>query len=246
MQFFNRRAGRGREDNLEALGQAVMQFLSAPSPADKRRMLRDHPELSGDIASAMLTQLIRDAEADRMPDLVSKLDHARALLRRCKEIGVDPAFAEAGITLPTDVQYGPTPPLSPVLDALVDEAVWAYKQYERQRDDETAMITENSFARLLSHPGFAQAPLDAQLRIRNAFADFLTQRYEDKEELDILNRAIVLRREVVALSPGDWPDRPRYLRLLGSCLLLRWSNTQGYEDKSEAIRFLRAGGAAGF
>jgi hypothetical protein len=246
MKYFSRQAGQGRRESPAAVRQAVIHFLSAPNPAAARPMLRDHPELLGDLADSLLEHLIASAEADGRRDLMPRLQQTRALLRRCREIGVDSAFAEAEIALPTDAQDSATSPLSPVLTALIEEAVWAYEQYERRRDDETAAIAESCFMRLLSHPGFRHAPVDAQLGVRNGFADFLTQRHEDEEDLAMLDRAIALRREVVALTPGDWPDRPQYLRLLGRTLLLRWNRTHVGEDKKEALRFLRAGGAAGF
>jgi hypothetical protein len=246
VNFFSNLAAR-RRNSPEAVRRAVIGFLSTGDPVARRHMLRDHPELLNPLADDLLAYLIHSAEADWTDDLVPKLDGVRFLLRRCRTIGVDAAFAELGLRLPTDPAYparGKAP--SPAVLSLVDQATTAYEVYEQRHDRSSAEVTEQWFERLMSHSDFPRADIELRLRVLNAFADFLSQRYQEDDEAPLLEREISFRRQVVDLAPGDWPDRPRYLRLLGSALLRRWSRSRVRQDKSEAISYLRAGGAEGF
>lgn len=80
-----------RSDPLLA---ALQQFVEAETWLDSYRRLRDHPELLTDAAEARLAGLA--ARAAEMEDeaIAGLFAEHLALLRRAREVGVGPAFAE--------------------------------------------------------------------------------------------------------------------------------------------------------
>ncbi|SNB67692.1 hypothetical protein SAMN02746019_00013820, partial [Thermoflexus hugenholtzii JAD2] len=87
-RLFGRKPAR---PDPEPLRQAILAFLQARTWSESRRVVEEHPELLSDEADALLGQLIaaqEDANARRY------LEERRALLRRCREVGVERAFRE--------------------------------------------------------------------------------------------------------------------------------------------------------
>ena len=77
--------------DLEHLLTLLQQFLQAPTWPDSRHIVETHPELLTDDADALLGQL---REAQETEDVRQTIQDHSALLRRCREVGVDAAFAE--------------------------------------------------------------------------------------------------------------------------------------------------------
>ena len=74
--------------------ETVQQFVQARSWGDSRRVVEQHPELLGEETDDLLGRLLEGAR-DAGEDLVARvLEEHRALLRRCREVGVEAAFAE--------------------------------------------------------------------------------------------------------------------------------------------------------
>ncbi len=87
-RLFGRKPAR---PDPEPLRQAILAFLQARTWSESRRVVEEHPELLSDEADALLGQLIaaqEDANARRY------LEEHRALLRRCREVGIESAFRE--------------------------------------------------------------------------------------------------------------------------------------------------------
>lgn len=73
----------------------LQAFIQARTWAATRRVLADHPELLSDEADDVLSQLIASArESEEGGDTERILTEHRDLLRRCREVGVEQAFAE--------------------------------------------------------------------------------------------------------------------------------------------------------
>jgi hypothetical protein len=72
----------------------LMAFIQARTWDESRRILEAHPELLSDEADALLGRLIEAARAQGDEDARRALEERRALLRRCREVGVEQAFAE--------------------------------------------------------------------------------------------------------------------------------------------------------
>jgi len=83
----------GDVDRRLALAQTLQDFIQADTWDESRRILEAHPELLTDEADALLGQLVQAAQAQGDEDARRILEEHRALLRRCREIGVEQAFA---------------------------------------------------------------------------------------------------------------------------------------------------------
>ncbi|MDW8066035.1 MAG: hypothetical protein RMK32_10460, partial [Anaerolineae bacterium] len=73
---------------------ALRQFIEARTRDESRRILEAHPELLTDEADALLGQLIQAARSQGDENARRVLEEHRALLRRCREVGIARAFAE--------------------------------------------------------------------------------------------------------------------------------------------------------
>jgi|SRR5215472_13533028 len=82
---------QGAEDDLTF---TVSLFLRAQTGSAKRRLLEQHPELFGSEAEKLLAYLYGTARAQGNEDEARVLDMHRRLLLRCRQIGVEAAFAE--------------------------------------------------------------------------------------------------------------------------------------------------------
>jgi hypothetical protein len=79
---------------------ALTLFLRTDAPGDKRRVLDQHPVL----LSPGMDQFMEFAIASSrdVPGLAEALEAHRMLLARCRQVGVDQAFAEWAARLPAD------------------------------------------------------------------------------------------------------------------------------------------------
>jgi N-acetylglucosamine kinase-like BadF-type ATPase len=82
------------EAALRALTQTLEEFIRARTWDESRRILEAHPELLTDEADAMLGRLIDAAQAQGDEAAIRIFERHRALLRRCREAGIEEAFAE--------------------------------------------------------------------------------------------------------------------------------------------------------
>jgi len=94
------------------LVQTLQEFIQARTWAESRRILEAHPELLGDEADALLGQLVQGAQAQGDEDARRVLEQHRALLRRCREVGIEQAFAELGAGLPIPPEFQADPRLA--------------------------------------------------------------------------------------------------------------------------------------
>jgi len=89
----------------EQLKQALLALIQAETWEESRRILESHPELLTDEADAVLRQLIDTARAHGDEAALRIFERHRALLRRCREVGIEQAFAElSGPSIPPEFQ----------------------------------------------------------------------------------------------------------------------------------------------
>lgn len=69
-------------------------FLSATDPRDKRRVLEQHPELLSPEMEQFIEFGLGIIRERATPEMAESLDAHRLLLARCRQIGLDEAFAE--------------------------------------------------------------------------------------------------------------------------------------------------------
>ncbi len=73
--------------------QTLQEFIQASTWTESQRIVEQHPELLGDEADTLLGQLVEAARGQGDEDAARVLEEHRALLRRCREVGVAEAFA---------------------------------------------------------------------------------------------------------------------------------------------------------
>jgi hypothetical protein len=84
------RANDSTRVDPSALVATLNEFVFAPTPVISRRVLDRHPELLSDEAEFIMANAERVVHPDARPYIQS----GHSLLRRCREIGVDAAYAE--------------------------------------------------------------------------------------------------------------------------------------------------------
>jgi len=84
--------------NPERLLALLRDFINAPSWAASRRIVEGAPELLSDEADALLARLLAQYHDD--PRAVRILTEHRDLLRRCREEGIEAAFAALPLPSP--------------------------------------------------------------------------------------------------------------------------------------------------
>jgi tetratricopeptide (TPR) repeat protein len=89
----------------EPLLQAILAFVRARTWSESRRVVEERPELLSDAADALLGQLIA---AQEDADVRRYLEEHRALLRRCREVGVERAFREKTEALARSLSAAPS------------------------------------------------------------------------------------------------------------------------------------------
>ena len=82
-----------RRPDPEALLQTIAAFINAKTWSESQRLVEQHPELLSDQADALLGQLVEAAQAQSDENARRTFEQHRALLRRCREVGVEKAFA---------------------------------------------------------------------------------------------------------------------------------------------------------
>ncbi|HHH41554.1 MAG TPA: hypothetical protein ENK56_06070, partial [Chloroflexi bacterium] len=93
------------------LGQTLFAFIQADTWAESRSIVEQHPELLSDEADALLDQLIEAARVQGDESAQRTFEEHRALLRRCREVGVERAFA--ALTPPPAADAATPSPLPP-------------------------------------------------------------------------------------------------------------------------------------
>lgn len=78
----------------DPLVNAARQFVSASDWAATRQIAEANPVLLSDEADALMQQMVDIALSRREPDAERLFSEHRDLLRRCREVGIEQAFAE--------------------------------------------------------------------------------------------------------------------------------------------------------
>src|SRR5512144_1143534 len=93
----DRQGDQSADRERESLLGVVVAFVQADSWAASEQVVAAHPELLREPADQLLAQLAARQQDDAARQI---LEVHRALLRRCREVGVGPAFADLGSEVP--------------------------------------------------------------------------------------------------------------------------------------------------
>src|SRR5512135_744644 len=90
MARFRRLFGKKPHHKPKQLLRAIRKFVAAKTWSGSKRILEQHPELLSDKADAFLVHLIAEQTNEHV---IQVLSQHRELLRRCRDVGLDAAFA---------------------------------------------------------------------------------------------------------------------------------------------------------
>jgi len=165
-----------RRAEAASLLQALQEFITARTWGESQRHLEAHPELLDDEALALLEALQQNARAQGDEEPRRILEEHRLLLQRCREIGIQPAFAE--ITGNQNSDKGiPTVFQADLQEA--EQALQAYQRGDRRGLDRSVAAWE----RILNHPAFNDTPQSFQLAIWNDAGGIYLRRYWNRGQV---------------------------------------------------------------
>jgi len=230
-RFFRRRSDR---PDRQRFVDGLKEFINARTWAASLRILEHHPELLSEEADALLERL---AEAQENAQARRVVDEHRALLRRCREVGVDAAFGENDPS-PGGRQGGardeglsiPLP-----FDADLRRAQEAEQRYLRSADPRTLDEAVAAWERILRHSGFAALELNFRLAALNDSGGTYLRRYWARGHIEDLSRALELWQQAIEQTPPGSPDLPGFLSNLGIGLWGRYLRTGELADLERAI-----------
>jgi len=181
--------------------EVLQAFLTADTWAESRRIVEAHPELLTDAADALLGRMVDAAREKGDERAVRLFEEHRALLRRCREAGVEQAFAERGgaTQIPPEFQDDLRQAQEGVERgdlAALDQAIAAWK-------------------RILTHSAFAHADERFRLAAWNDAGGAYLRRYWVQGQWADLEAAIEYAQRAVDLTPQDSPDLLNHLNNLG-------------------------------
>ena len=214
----------GDVDRRLALAQTLQDFIQADTWDESRRILEAHPELLTDEADALLGQLLQAAQAQGDEDARHILEEHRALLRRCREVGIERAFAELG-----------GPPIPPEFQADLRRAQEGVARYGQTGDPAALNQAIAAWERILNHPAFPRADERFRLAAWNGAGGAYLRRYEATGHLPDLNRAMALWQEAIARTPEGSPDWATMQANLGVALSTRFEALGQVADLDAAI-----------
>ncbi len=205
------------------LGRTLVECLNVRSAEEHRAFLQTHPELYAPEGLALLERLL---EAETRPEVQRQLRFFLDIHRRCREVGVEQAFAEIG-----------GPPVPPEFEDDLRQAKEAEQRYLQTGDITALDEAAAAWERILNHPAFKGADERFRLVAWNNAGSAYLRRYWAKGQLSDLNQALELWQRAVALTPEGSPDLPSRLNNLALGLSDRYSRTGDLQDL-EAARTL--------
>jgi len=237
---------------------AFFEFVTAQTWSAARAVIDAHPELLTEDSDDGI-EVLTTVASKQGPEVARVFSGHRRLLSRCRMIGVEAAFAEAGyqLGLPPEIEE----PALRASNANAGEAVAAAQvlldhpllgSLPGAQQAALQGIVGSAFFRgyqALGFPGYLDAailawqesltmtPPDSPDRARRLdnLATGLTQTYRLHGDATALDTAVALRDQAVALTPLDHPDRPGHLSNRATTLSERHSRTGSEADLAEAL-----------
>ncbi|MGB9724265.1 MAG: CpXC domain-containing protein, partial [Chloroflexia bacterium] len=208
-----------------SMAQTLQQFIQADTWAESRRILEAHPELLSAEADALLEQLVQAALAQGDENARRIFEEHRALLRRCREVGIEQAFAEIG--------GGPAAPAE--LQDDLRRAQEGESHYLRTGDPAALDQAVAAWERILDHPAFAQAEERFRLAAWNDAGVAFIRRFQALGHLSDLDAAMSLLQQAVAHTSEGSPDWAKWQANLGGARIRRFEALGQVADLDAAI-----------
>ena len=211
----------------------LQEFIQAETWDQSQRIVAQNPDLLTDEADALLTQLCAAAEAQGEEDAARHFTTHRDLLRRCREIGIEAAFAEI-------IGAGQTASSTPAAFRQAWQQAQTAEAHYLQTGD-IAFLHEAiaAWESILRHRVFPTADARFRLAVLNDSGGCYLRRYWARGQTSDLNQALAQWRQAVQATPAGSPDLPGYLNNLGNGLRDRYAARGSFADLEEAIAVYR-------
>jgi tetratricopeptide (TPR) repeat protein len=224
--------------DLQAILDATWELYSAPTWADARRIVEQHPELlSTHFPEQILNTLIENSRSAKNEYDVNYFTIYLVLLRRTREVGIDAAFAE----LPS----GPPPRseeaahvISHVPADLRDDlrrVMAAPRRYQQGSAPQVLDEAADAWERIYRHLSLGDTEADFRWGFVNDGGALYLRRFFSTGQDEHLERALALLREAVALTSPDSPHYAASLHNLGRGLQAAYEHTATPDSLEEAI-----------
>jgi len=181
----------------------------------------------------LLAQLLDASHQQKDENAVRIFEKHHALLRRCREAGIEQAFAEI-FPSPSGRGAGGEGP-----HAFRDDlgrAQDAERHYLRTGDLQALDEAAAAWERIWGNSDFSGADAAFRLAALNYGAITHSRRHDARGNLEDLSKAIAAWELAVAQTPAGSPDLPMYLNNLSSGLRDRYTRTGALGDLEKSIR----------
>jgi CHAT domain-containing protein len=210
----------------QAIHALVQELVNAPTRAVERQIVERHPELLSDFAAEVLAFLIRTN-----PQAETVLRELHALLRRCREVGVDQAFAERG----PGTAAPALPPHPAVFDADLNRIGTGQQAYSSTGDPRALDEALRAWERIAGHADFARTNPEFRMLVFNDGVVLLLSLHRHAGGDARLDQAVSLARQAVTLCPPDSRSRPLVLNNLSQALSARHDRGSDLTDLTDAL-----------
>jgi len=226
-------------DRHEEFIPILNEFMQAESWAASRQVLEKNPVLLSEEMDAFIEASIGRAHEIQEERLAYVLTEYRAFLRRCREVGIEQAYAER---MPAQQPETELPP-------AIEEALYIIQEakdlFLSTGNAEALDEAVSGWEALLERKEIAELPVDLQAALLSNAGEIYLYSFWARENAQGLEKASELFRQAAELTPEDSPDLAGFLNNLGVTLLdLQMVQSQddperGLETLHEAIQHLR-------
>jgi CHAT domain-containing protein/tetratricopeptide (TPR) repeat protein len=207
---------------------ALRLFGEADTWSASYLVVQEHPELLGEEADSLLVEiaLAQSGEGARQT-----IEEHRVFLRRCREVGVEAAYAEKRSAI-HDAKQAAVPP---ELAQDLRQASEAEAQFSHTSDIVALDAACAAWGRIWAHPAFESAALAFRLASLNDGAVSFLSRYWYTRNVRNLEVALSKWEEAVTAAPPGSPEKASILGNLGNGLLARYGRSGELPDLERAI-----------
>ena len=218
-------APRRRPLDQDQFLHAFEQFVNARTWNESQRIVEQQPILLHPDGDELIHQV---AAAQSDPQVGQIIEEHRALLQRCREVGIKMAFSEKTGNVSDNMD------IPPQFHNDLQQAKEAEQRYLRTGDRSALSTAASGWERILRHPSFPACDRRFQLAAMNDAGGVFLRRYWSVGQLPDLNRALELWQRAVNLTAEGSPDLPSILNNLANGLSDRYARTGALQDLQDA------------
>lgn len=220
------------DEDLESVQDSILdviqEFVDAESWEDGYTYLEKHTDILLTLDAEMqLSRLIEQQQHRGEMISLFFLERHRNLLRRCREIGVERAYAEF---------IGNSPDIPIILHDTLREARDTERVYLQTPEPSLLDQAIDAWEQVLQHAAFEQIPALISNEILDAATQLIATRYHRGSSMpEDMERLITLQRLRITQTEAESPDLPVLLYDVADSLRMRYNRSGQAEDLDEVI-----------